>query len=462
MPDLGPGICCRLEDSNPTFFCGEKRDFREISDPEMLYHGGVWYMYPSVRQAYVSTDLIHWEYRPLDIREDLGYAPTVVKLGNRFLLTASALFRDKTPKIYAGPTPLGPFENLGEPLDLKGNPLCGEYLDPTLFVDDDGRLYLYWEDTLDGLRLHGVELDAQNPLRAVCEPVRIPGMNPAHVWEHYGEYNEHGSHGWNEGMAIFKHNGEYYLQYAACGTNLRHYSLACYRSKVSPLGPFTEPKAPMAISPHGIVTGTGHGGWVAGPDGSVWQFYTCFLHRVHFFERRIGMDRVEFDSSGEPHVNITSAPQFLSGDSPGWVPVSVNKAVTVSSFEGTAYGNFAVDECTHTWWAPAPDDKTPFLQMDLVEDFEVSAVRILWAELNLDYKNGIVPEPVRFRIDFYDAEKKLLPGTVDRSGNTVDHAVEFVHFEPIQARFVRLTILCGDDKIHHGVTDFTVFAPPRK
>ena len=462
LPDLGPGICCRQETPDLTYFCGEKRDYREVADPELLYHDGIWYMYPSVRQAYVSRDLVSWEYHPLKISGDLGYAPSVVRCGNRFLLTSSILFRDKVPKIYAAPTPLGPFENLGEPLDRHGNPLQPEYLDPSLFVDEDGRLYLYWGCAPYSGGIYGIELDADNPTRAVGDAVKLLDYDSTHVWEHYGEYHEHTHHGWDEGVAMFKHRGTYYLQYAACGTIFRHYAIGCYRSDVSPLGPFRPPQQAMACSPHGIVTGSGHGGMAAGPDGSVWQFYTCLIRRVHFFERRVGMDRVQFDPDGNPHVRITATPQSVTGGDIGLVPVSVNKPVRVSSWSADHYGNYAVDECTHTWWEPTEDDRMPQLEVDLVEDFAVSAVRILWCEPNLDYHSGRQPEPVRFKIEMLSAAGEVLPATVDRSGNTVDRIVEFVAFTPVTARKIRLEIQRGADKIRHGVTDFTVFGMPRQ
>lgn len=368
LPDIGRGICCRQEDPDLSAFCGRKRDFREVSDPEMLYYDGVWYMYPSVSQAFISTDLVHWEYRPLQLAVDLGYAPTLAKCGQRFLLTASCLLRDKVPKLYSAPTPLGPFENLGEPLDRNGQSLQPEYLDPSLFCDDNGRLYLYW-GSCPGGGICGVELDPDNPTRAISDQKILITYRPENAWEHYGEYDEHLNFGWNEGVAMFKHNGRYYLQYASCGTNFRHYAASCYISTESPLGPFTPPKQPMLLSPHGIVNGTGHGGMVAGPNGTVWQFYTCLLRRSHVFERRVGMDRVEFAADGTPHVRVTATPQSLSTGDLGLLPVSVNKRLTQSSYQHDHFGTFAVDDCTHTWWEPANDDKEPWLQVDLADEF---------------------------------------------------------------------------------------------
>jgi len=460
LPDLGQGICCRLEQPDPAGFCGNRCDFREIADPEMLYYDGVWYMYPSVTQAYVSRDLVHWEYHPLQIDTDLGYAPSITRCGNRFLLTASVLYRDKTPKIYSAPAPLGPYTCLGEPKDCHGRPLSPEYLDPSLFTDEDGRLYLYW-GYAPGHGICGVELSAANPLQAIGESQYLIDFKSGNEWEHYGEYYEHCQHGWNEGAAMFKHRGVYYLQYACCGTNLRHYAVACYRSSVSPLGPFIAPDGPMLCSPHGIVSGTGHGGMVAGPEGSVWQFYTCLIRRSHMFERRVGMDRVQFAEDGTPSVKVTSTPQSIISGDQGLVPVSCNKRIEQSSWQHSNYGAFAVDECTHTWWAPDPEELEPWLKVNLVEEFDLSSLRIIWCEINLNYQAGIRPEPVRFVVEFFDAKLVKLPFRLDRSSNMIDHNIEFLTFPPVRAQYAKLTILRGGSKIHHGITDFTLFAKPR-
>ena len=52
LPDIGRRVLKNLPTS----------DFREVSDPEVLYDNGVWYMYPSGGQVYVSRDYVHWEY----------------------------------------------------------------------------------------------------------------------------------------------------------------------------------------------------------------------------------------------------------------------------------------------------------------------------------------------------------------------------------------------------------------
>ena len=461
LPDLGQGVFCRSEKNSPIdkFLPRNRVDFREVADPEGIFYDGKWYLFPSVQQAYVSDDFIHWEYYPVEIEGPLGYAPCIIHYRGRFLLTASAV--DGESIIYWATEPLGPYHPLGTAKFPDGTPI--RYTtDPAWFADDDGRLYFFWGvDPYGEAGIFGMEMDPDDPCQGICEPVKLINFNGDNVWERYGEYNEHHHYGWTEGVSLYKHNGVYLLHYSACGTNLRNYALACYRSTESPLGPYTPPTRPMLHSPHGVVRGTGHGGMIKGPDGNPWQLYSCQIRRLHDVERRIGVDRVEFDANGEPFVKATSVPQSLSKGSLGLLPLSVGKRVDFSSCRHEHFGAFAVDECTHTWWDPAEGDPAPFIEVDLVELFDLHSARVIWTEPELNYAEGRLPEPVRFEISFFDFAHKELETKADYSETAIDQNVEFVLFpENINARYVRLTICRGKNKYRHGVTDFTVFGYP--
>ena len=458
LPEYPQGMLCRRGQYRPDSYIGTPGDYRELADPEMLYHDGVWYMFPSGRQAYVSTDLAHWEYRPVVVEGELGYAPTVARCRGKFYLTASVLCGMSGARLYEAPEPLGPYRPLGEVRGPGGAPLPTEFLDPSLFCDDDGRLYLYWGYGPDGGGIFGMELDSADPVCGITPPLRLIDFDGRNEFERFGDHHEHGDWGYLEGAAMFKHNGVYYLQYAACGTVFRNYALGV-RTASSPLGTFTAQKEPLMLTPHGIVCGTGHGGMVRGPGDTVWQFYTCLVRRKGVFERRVGMDRVEFSPDGTARVRATATPQSVREGDLGLVPVSVNKPVRVSSCRNEHWGNFANDDCTHTWFAPEREDAQPYWEVNLRKDFDVTAVRILWCEFDLDYRRGIVPEPVKFKIEFFDAEHRLLPGTVDATGNDIDRIVDFRIFQPVRARFVRLSWQRGR-KIDLGLTECTVFAPP--
>ncbi|MBQ7178360.1 MAG: family 43 glycosylhydrolase [Victivallales bacterium] len=459
LPDYPAGICApsRIGHSDPGGFMGPVADYRELADPELLYDEGTWYMFPSSRQAYVSTDLAHWTYKKVAIENDLGYAPSIAKVNGKYVLTSSVLFRG-TPHIYVAEAPLGPYKDLGPVLDVDGTQITPEYLDPSLF-SDEGHLYLYWGCSPAGGGIFGLELDTSSPNKAICPKKKLIEFDPCNEFERFGDHNEQGNMSWVEGVAMFRHNGEYYLQYACNGTVFRRYAIGVYRGK-TPLGPFICQRTPVCLSPYGMVCGSGHGGWVQGKDGDVWQFYTCVCRRTHQFERRIGMDKVRFDDNGDAHVQITSTPQSVSQGDLGLVPVSVNKRVAASSFEYANYPAFACDECTHTWWAPAKDDALPWIEVNCRAEYDFQAIQICWAELNLDFKSGICPEPVRFLVSFFDVDGRQLEETLSFEYNKVDNLIEYFTFKPVYAQTVRITILPSNNGIRHGVTELTVFARP--
>lgn len=440
-------------------FNGPARDFRELGDPEVLYDDGRWYLFPSVGEAYVSTDLVNWKYEKIKFAngEKLGYAPTIVKCRGKYLLSSSWPFAGKTEILQAF-EPLGPYHSLGEPVDGEGKCLAPEWIDPMLFCDDDGRLYAYWHFGGTGEGIFGIELDPDNPIQGIGKPVKLLDFNPENQFECFGDFNEHSDMAWIEGESMFKHNGEYYLQYSACGTQFRAYTVGVGRSK-SPLGPFVIQKTPVAREKYGRVCGTGHGSWVKGPDGSVWQFYTSLTRRIHMFERRVGMDRVKFDVNGDAHVQITAVPQSVGGGGLGILPVSVFKKSLASSAAGCCYSGFAFDDCTHTWWMPDDRDEHPWIEVDLLQDFDIYAFQVIWAEEGVDITQGILPEPAKYKLEFFSGnDEKKLVAVWNFYDNDRDLLIDFRSMDMVRARYVRLSYLPSvNPGLKRGVNNLTVF-----
>lgn len=228
----------------------------------------------------------------------------------------------------------------------------------------------------------------------------------------------------------------------------------------SPLGPFDKPPKKMVSRRDGIVSGTGHGGMFTGPDGRPFQAYTVLVRRVHGYERRVGIDPVSFDENGVPVVHVSDTPQSVAHGDTGLVNAAANKRTEFSSNMPFSGGAYAVDECHHTCWIPDPEDRQPVLTVNLGRMMEVASLRLIWAEMNLDYFNGILPEAAKFTIEFLDDERNPVGQVLDYSGNTADKVVDFITFEPVKACFVKLTILRGDSLLHRGVTDLAVFTEP--
>jgi len=437
---------------------GQRRDFRETADPSVLFHDGKWYLYPSCGMAWVSEDFCTWTHVPMNL-DDIGYAPTILAFRGKFYLTAS----DEVGKLYEADSPLGPWRRAGEIVGPDGAPLP-RFADPMYFADDTGRVYLYWG--CGGPGIYGVEMDSQQLNRALAAPQLLFGYNPDHVWERYGEYNENPAISYVEGPWMVKSGATYYLTYTAPGTSFRTYGMGAYLSE-SPLGPFRyAARNPFLSDGHGLVRGPGHGCIVRGPRNTLWAFYTCTVGYHHIFERRIGLDPAGFDDQGNLFVwGASETPQFApgfvarpqDGNDAGLLPLGINVPVQASSEAPGRAASYANDHSMRTWWQPADDDRAPWIEVDLRTAFTVSALRLIWAEPNLDYDAGIVPGPIRYRVLAKPTPPAAWDILLDCSDNATDLLIDYRTFPAREVCAYRLEIVGWPTGLGVGVVDSTLF-----
>ena len=429
---------------------GKTRQFRELADPALLCVGKSWYLYPSAEMCYRSDDGgASWRHVSLhmsgsDGDADLvGYAPTIVAHRGEYLLAGSNGF------VFRSRSPEGPFVRLGH-LDLPQGKVNGEpippFWDPCFFSDDDGRLYLYWGCTPTN-GIWGCELDADNPLKVVSAPKKLIAFEPdTQPWEIAP--NKKPLAAYLEGAWMVKHDGKYILIYSAAGTENREYAMG-QTVGTSPLGSFVKPRDnPFLRKTTGLITGTSHGAVAKGPDGGYWVVYTIRASVVHWFERRIGMDRIRFNDDGSIAAMLPSeVPQFVAGagiGNPGWGRL-------VGKVSSDAAGAF--DDNLSTFWTVS---KLPGeLVVDFGQEKTVRAFRLIWRDGGLDTERGVKRGPFRYRIEaLVDGEWKMV---VDASKNTRDLLVDYRETEPIKATSVRLVVLGGPQGITPSVVDFSPF-----
>lgn len=433
-------------------------------DVTVLEEAGKYYMYCTGGGAWVSEDLTNWDFTPV---EGVPVAPDIVKYRGKFYLSGN------TDNLYVSDSPLGPFHDLG-PFRNTGPVEDGWNggFDTKIFVDDDGQPYLFWPGRgISGI--YGVRLDPEDLTRFMDKPSHLFGFNPMHAWERYGEMNEYPGVAWIEGPWVIKRNGIYYLEYSASGTQWKTYAEGYYTA-TSPLGPYTyAPNNPLLRKTEGLVTGTAHGSIVQAPDGSWWQFYTIVLSNPPG-GRRIGMDRVHFDEDGLMSVTVTDSPQPAPGAREGQarsIPVTINKvnamnALSKASSEEPGYpAAYAVDNYSGTLWRPKADDAQPQLtvelspatRFDVVQLFTVDGMRILFS----GGRRGFGPRGGSLPVYQYKLETSMDGETfvtvLDRTGNTVPRDTFYDDFQPVRARFVRLTLTGWPKETPLGVIDFTVF-----
>jgi beta-xylosidase len=92
-----------------------------------------------------------------------------------------------------------------------------------------------------------------------------------------------------------KHNGKYYLQYGAPGTEIRGYGDGVYISD-HPLGPFRyQASNPFSYKPGGFMKGAGHGSTYQDISRNWWYVSSGVVNVKNNFERRIGIWPAGFD-----------------------------------------------------------------------------------------------------------------------------------------------------------------------
>lgn len=462
LPDYPRGNWTRKPSPNlDRWIKGYQHDYRELADPSVIYEDGKWIMYTSATMAYVSEDFKTWKYHRIDPdRIGDGYAPTVTKLGDKFLMTGCFA------GLWEADNPLGPFKLLGQIKTPDGTSIEKKIFDPNLFTDDDGQLYLYY--MVSGACV-GARLDPKNPTQMLTEPQPMFGSNKEEVWRRYGDYNEDSRREFFEGPWMIKHNGTYYLTFTSPGTLLATYAMGAYQSK-SPLGPFTnQTNNPILRKTTGLVPGSGHGSVVKGPDGTFWAFATSVVGNYHVFERRISMFPVGFNDKGEIFgLPVRDIPQHAPGVLPhpeqgnetDWLPVTVRTIATATSFAPGQTADYAIDDNCRTWWQPAAEDKTPALTVDMKAVYDIAGFRILWAEPGLNYGKEIVPGPIRYRVLYQPKKGNDWQVAFDGSNNDKDLLIDYRTFVPVAARRVKLEIVGAPKGIDPGVLEFTVFGRP--
>jgi hypothetical protein len=438
---------------------GKRSICREAADPSLILFKGRYYLFPSMTAGFLlSDDLVDWSFYPLKGVPVYDYAPDVRVIGEYIYFSASnkskncSFFRTKDPV-------QGDFEEL---------PAGFPFWDPNLFVDEDGRIYLYWGCS-NVTPIYGVELNPED-MNPKGKPVElIFGRRALHGFERSGE--NHAFDGslepYMEGPWMDKHNGTYYLQYSSPGTQYNVYSDAVYVSD-KPLGPFVPARNnPYSYKPGGFVAGTGHGSTLKDRFGNGWHISSARISVNHPFERRLGLWPAGFDQDGELFCNQRygdwpmrmEQAAFDPWRNPEWMLLSYGKpARASSSAEGYAPSK-AVDENIQSWWKAESHAPGEWLEVDLQHVCDVHAVQINFADDQLDVSapegavfevNGEITKTRRHIDERRHLTRWLLEGSADgleyfviedKSNAETDLPHDLVVIEAgIKARYIRCCV----------------------
>lgn len=428
---------------------------RATADPVIVTYKGDYYLFSTNQWGYWhSADMLNWNFisrkflRPWNEGYDELCAPGVGIIGDTMIVFGSTYTSKFTIWMSTNPK-ANEWKPLVDSFDIGG-------WDPSFFTDDDGKLYMY-NGSSNKFPMYGIELNRKTfqPIGTRKEMYLLEHWR--YGWQRFGEHMDNTFlDPFIEGSHMTKHNGKYYLQYGAPGTEFSGYADGLLVGE-GPLGPFRTIPDPLSYKLGGYVRGAGHGATFKDNFGQYWHISTTVVSVKNTFERRLGLWPTGFDKDGVMFCNTTFGdyPHFIpakdidgtqygkNGKSPyftGWMLLNYNKPVVVSSTLGGYVPNNAVDELTKTYWSAASSNAGEFIQTDLGNVSRVNAIQINYADQDVDDNRlGKFPNAGhRYKL-YASTDGKKWQLIADKSNNTKDVPHDYIELAaPIQARFVKL------------------------
>ena len=266
-----------------------------IGDPTVIHHDGKYYLYPTGDNhsyyVYIATDLVQWKKGPMVFwsAESGVWAPDVLfnPPDKKFYLYYTV---NRRVGVAVADSPEGVFEDLGT--------LINNAIDANMFLDDDGRYYLYYAE-YPAFRVHVQPMET--PVRKKGEPLEI--IRPDKRWEMKQREV-------NEAPWMLKREGTYYLLYSGGGPDTEDYAIG-YAASKSPIGPFSKYAGNPIVKKGDGVFGPGHCATIKTPDGKLWMIYHQKREGKKGWDRIICIDALWFDEKGVLHGKATrSEPQL--------------------------------------------------------------------------------------------------------------------------------------------------------
>ncbi len=418
---------------------------RATADPVIVNYKGDYLLFSTNQWGYwSSSNLLDWTFherlflRPWNKVYDELCAPAVGVMGDTVIVMGSTYEKDFT--VWMSTDPIGnKWKPLVEKFEIGG-------WDPDFFTDTDGRLYMY-NGSSNKYPLYGIELDSKtlDPIGTrkemyLLEPKRFG-------WQRFGEHMDNTFlDPFMEGAHMTNHNGKYYLQYGAPGTEFSGYADGVVVGD-SPLGPFVPQSDPLSIKLGGFARGAGHGATFQDTNQNYWHVSTIMISVKNTFERRLGIWPAGFDKDGVMWSNLAFGdyPHYLPdsqtpGKFTGWMLLNYDKPMTVSSTLGNYTANKANDEDLKTYWSAESGEKGEWIQTDLGKISTVNAVQINYADQDVATDRlGKRTDQYHQYILHYSLDGRKWKVLVDKSSNLTDVPHDYIELpETVQARFIKL------------------------
>lgn len=261
-----------------------------LADPTIFHHEGTYYLYGTSQGeladkgegflVFTSNDLKNWEgpkgakngfaLKEGDAFGSTGFwAPQVFEYNNKFYMAYTA---NENIAIATSESPLGPFTNSSR----KALEAPVKQIDPFIFMDDDGKKYLYHVRLNDGNRIFVAEMN--DDLMSIKPETLTECLSAEQQWENtkLAEWPV------TEGPTIIKKNDLYYLIYSANDYRNPDYAVG-YATSTTPLGPWKKSGENPIIQKELVgQNGPGHGDVVADENGQM-----QYVLHTHFSQQAV-------------------------------------------------------------------------------------------------------------------------------------------------------------------------------
>lgn len=279
------------------------------TDPAPMVHNDTLYVYTGHDEnkadffwmqewrVYSTTDMANWTDHgsPLAIEDfewadDRAWAPQCVERNGKFYFYVplhSRLSGTMAIGVAVGDSPTGPFK------DALGKPLADgswDYIDPTVFIDDDGQAYLYWGNPeLYYVKLNPDMISFEGDIQKIEQTPESFGEPKFVPMEADKKYRST----YTEGPWFYKRGKKYYMIYAAGGIPEN----ISYSTSDKPTGPW---RYQGVIMPQTDWTNsfTNHSGIIDYKGKSYFFYHTGRLPGGGGFARSIAVEPFEYNSDG--------------------------------------------------------------------------------------------------------------------------------------------------------------------
>jgi len=277
------------------------------ADPAPMVHNGTVYLYTThdedktVRnfftmndwKCYSSTDMVNWtdhgtilSFKDFSWSRGDAWAGQCVYRNGKYYFYVPINQKDggNAIGVAVSDSPTGPFKDaIGAPL------LVGYgYIDPTVFIDDNGQAYLYWGNpNLWHVKLNEDMISYNQESGIIKEELKNENFG------YRSKKIDNRTASYEEGPWLFKRNAKYYMLYPAGGVP-EHFA---YSTSTSPTGPWIYGDTIMHVIKEGGAF-TNHPGYIEFKGKSYLFYHNGALPGGGGFKRSVCIEPFKFNADG--------------------------------------------------------------------------------------------------------------------------------------------------------------------